>query len=91
MKTVGTLYRPVSPSDPKGANKTGIYKARVRINVAAEKKDLEYEQTRQYRYIKREIFWSGKMIGKGDVESGRLADKEGERGWSLRITNAVHL
>ena len=34
-RTVGTLYRSVSPDDSTGADRAGIYRARVGVNVTA--------------------------------------------------------
>ena len=37
-RTAGTLYRSVSPGDSTGADRAGVYRARVGVNVTADKK-----------------------------------------------------
>ena len=36
-RTAGTLYRSVSPGDSTGADRAGVYRARVGVNVTADK------------------------------------------------------
>ena len=38
-RTVGTLYRSVSPGDFTGADRAGFYWARVMMNVTADEKE----------------------------------------------------
>ena len=33
QRLLGTLYRSVSPGDPTGADRTGVYRARLRMDV----------------------------------------------------------
>ena len=35
-KTVGTLYRSVSPGDSTGADRAGVYRARVGVNITID-------------------------------------------------------
>ena len=37
-RTVGTLYRSVFPGDSTGADRAGVYRAMVGMNVATDKK-----------------------------------------------------
>ena len=37
-RTAGTLYRSVSPGNSTGADRAGVYRARVGVNVTADKK-----------------------------------------------------
>ena len=37
-RTAGTLFRSVSLGDSTGADRAGVYRARVRVNVTADKK-----------------------------------------------------
>ena len=54
-RTVGTLFRSVSPGDSTGADRAWVNRARVGVNVTADGKKHKNEKQRRVRYIKRSL------------------------------------
>ena len=42
-RTIGTLYQSVSTGDSMGADRAGVHRARVKMNVTTDEKEHKYK------------------------------------------------